>query len=341
MHDAHAEDPSIAFALSRLADPKTLRDTPIGHLPRRSQRPQLRPAGERARSATAVADQGQGDLGRLLAGNDTWVIAVTDALPWPVATTGWRSALDPDRVDLDRIVRWLAEESYWAAGRPRDVVERSVAGSLNLGVHAAGRGRRDEHVALARVVTDGATFAWICDVFVDQAWRGRGIGSWLTRELRHRADGPSRDPAPPAGDAGRARRVRQAGFEPLEGAVALDGDRPRPNGRSAVLAAGGARHPDQPLRAIRRRVGSPGPRLRSGVLLGVGAYLLWGLFPLYFPLLEPAGADGDPRPTGSSGRWSCLVRGAAQSGAAGPGCVPIVPTGGGCSSLAVALSSSR
>lgn len=95
---------------------------------------------------------------------------------------GLEISTDPARLDVDRITHWLAEQSYWATGRPRDVVERSLAGSLNLGVHAPLEGGDWEQVALARVVTDGATFAWICDVFVDDAWRGRGIGSWLMRE---------------------------------------------------------------------------------------------------------------------------------------------------------------
>ncbi len=95
---------------------------------------------------------------------------------------GLEISTDRDRLDLDRIARWLSEESYWAAGRARDVVERSVGGSLNLGVYAPGPHGATEQVAFARVVTDDATFAWICDVFVDEAWRGRGVGSWLMRE---------------------------------------------------------------------------------------------------------------------------------------------------------------
>ncbi len=95
---------------------------------------------------------------------------------------GLEISTDPARLDLDRVTRWLSEESYWAAGRARDVVERSVAGSLNLGVYAPVDDGSTEQVALARVVTDDATFAWICDVFVDETWRGRGVGSWLMRE---------------------------------------------------------------------------------------------------------------------------------------------------------------
>jgi 2-oxoglutarate/2-oxoacid ferredoxin oxidoreductase subunit beta len=72
VHDAHAEDPSVAFALSRIADPTSLQDTPIGVF-RSVERPSYDQLVN-AQVATAVADQGQGDLGRLLAGNDTWVI---------------------------------------------------------------------------------------------------------------------------------------------------------------------------------------------------------------------------------------------------------------------------
>ncbi|WP_328464832.1 GNAT family N-acetyltransferase [Actinoplanes sp. NBC_00393] len=81
---------------------------------------------------------------------------------------------DPRRVDLKRVHRWLSEESYWAAGRPHDIVARSIEGSLPFTVLHHG-----EQVAFARAVTDGATFVWICDVFVDTAHRGRGLGTWL------------------------------------------------------------------------------------------------------------------------------------------------------------------
>lgn len=81
---------------------------------------------------------------------------------------------DPDRLDADRISAWLAS-SYWAHDRDRATVERSLAGSLTYGVYAPD----GTQVALTRVVTDSTTFAWLCDVFVDDGWRGRGIGQWL------------------------------------------------------------------------------------------------------------------------------------------------------------------
>ncbi|MGZ4760712.1 MAG: GNAT family N-acetyltransferase, partial [Acidimicrobiales bacterium] len=82
----------------------------------------------------------------------------------------------------DLVFRWLSEESYWAAGRARDVFERSLAGSVVAGVYD-GPGPDTAQLAFARVVTDDATFAWICDVYVDDAVRGRGIGTWLMAEL--------------------------------------------------------------------------------------------------------------------------------------------------------------
>jgi GNAT superfamily N-acetyltransferase len=81
---------------------------------------------------------------------------------------------DPARIDLPRIRAWLAS-SYWASDRSADLVERSVQNSRVYGVYAP----TGEQVALARATTDLASFAWLGDVYVDMAWRGRGVGQWL------------------------------------------------------------------------------------------------------------------------------------------------------------------
>ena len=81
---------------------------------------------------------------------------------------------DPSRLDVDVIHGFLAA-SYWASGIPRDVVERSIAGSLPFGLYAPD-GRQ---VGFARAITDRATFCWVCDVFVLSEERGRGLGVWL------------------------------------------------------------------------------------------------------------------------------------------------------------------
>jgi GNAT superfamily N-acetyltransferase len=87
-------------------------------------------------------------------------------------------------LDADLIHRWLSVDAYWAAGRTREVVERSIAGSLCLGAFTSD----GSQVAFARAVTDSATFAWIADVYVDRAHRGRGLGRWLVGELRDRLE---------------------------------------------------------------------------------------------------------------------------------------------------------
>jgi GNAT superfamily N-acetyltransferase len=80
---------------------------------------------------------------------------------------------DPERLDRDRIHAWLAEESYWAVGRPRATQDAAIDASWNFGVYDTDTG---EQLAYARVVTDGVTFAWLCDVFVASEARGRGVG---------------------------------------------------------------------------------------------------------------------------------------------------------------------
>lgn len=97
--------------------------------------------------------------------------------------------LDDDlaRIDVDYVFNYLTLEAYWALGRRREVVERSLAGSARVvGLYHAGA-----QVGLARVISDRAVFAYLADVFVDSAHRGRGLGIELVREAVD--GGPHRD----------------------------------------------------------------------------------------------------------------------------------------------------
>jgi len=85
-----------------------------------------------------------------------------------------RITSDSSEVDVDWLHAALSERAYWALARSREIVERSVANSLCFSAFDG-----DQQVGFARVITDGATFAWVCDVFVDDHRRGQGIGKGL------------------------------------------------------------------------------------------------------------------------------------------------------------------
>ena len=87
----------------------------------------------------------------------------------------YRLSEDPTDLDLDRVVRWISTDAYWAVGRTREIVERSFANSVPAGIYAYD----GQQVAVARIVSDRATFAWLCDVYVDRDHRGRGLGTVL------------------------------------------------------------------------------------------------------------------------------------------------------------------
>jgi GNAT superfamily N-acetyltransferase len=91
---------------------------------------------------------------------------------------GYEISTDRARLDIDLIHRFLSEESYWAKGRDRAIVERSIANSMPFGLYLDGR-----QVGFARVVTDTVTFAWLADVFVLPEHRGRGLGKQLVETV--------------------------------------------------------------------------------------------------------------------------------------------------------------
>jgi GNAT superfamily N-acetyltransferase len=98
---------------------------------------------------------------------------------------GFAISTDKSRLQLDVVHACLAR-SYWAERIPRDVFERSIAGSLCFGLYAVdGESPRssEQQVGFARLVTDGATFAWVSDVFVLEEWRGRGLAKWLMQTM--------------------------------------------------------------------------------------------------------------------------------------------------------------
>jgi GNAT superfamily N-acetyltransferase len=99
--------------------------------------------------------------------------ALTPA-PVLVERDGYTISNDPARLDIDAIHAYLTR-SYWAEGIPRETVARSLVHSSGYGLYAPDGGQ----VGFTRVITDWATFAYLCDVYVLEAHRGRGLGVWL------------------------------------------------------------------------------------------------------------------------------------------------------------------
>ena len=97
---------------------------------------------------------------------------------------GFTVSTDPERLDMDLIHRTLSTESYWAAGRSFDQVARAFTHSLPFGLYAADDGL----AGWARVVTDHATFAYLADVWVLDAYRGQGLSKFLMSAIMAHPD---------------------------------------------------------------------------------------------------------------------------------------------------------
>jgi len=89
---------------------------------------------------------------------------------------------DPARLDFDVIHGYLVQ-SYWSAHIPRQLVERAAAGSMPFGLYDVG-----VQIGYARLVTDKATFAYLADVFVLDAYKGRGLGTWFMQQILDHPD---------------------------------------------------------------------------------------------------------------------------------------------------------
>lgn len=83
---------------------------------------------------------------------------------------------DKEKLDVNYIHHYLSEESYWAKNIPREIVQKSIDGSLCFGVYY-----QDKQIGFARVITDYATFGYLADVFIDKHYRGNGLSKELMK----------------------------------------------------------------------------------------------------------------------------------------------------------------
>ncbi|MFA5594445.1 MAG: GNAT family N-acetyltransferase [Trueperaceae bacterium] len=95
--------------------------------------------------------------------------------------TGQQFTIDTDlaRIDLRKVHHWLSTDAYWALGRSYEVVRQAAEASINFGAYDSDGQLR----GYARVVTDGVTFAWLCDVYVDRECRGNGLGQLISQAV--------------------------------------------------------------------------------------------------------------------------------------------------------------
>ena len=89
---------------------------------------------------------------------------------------------DPARLDIHAIAEMLTR-AYWAQGRTCEMIARYVQHSLVFGLYEG-----DQQIGLARVVSDYTTFAWLCDVFIHEGYRGHGLGKWLMQTVHSHPD---------------------------------------------------------------------------------------------------------------------------------------------------------
>jgi GNAT superfamily N-acetyltransferase len=80
---------------------------------------------------------------------------------------------DKEKIDVDYTHQFLTT-TYWAAGIPKHIVEKSITGSICFAVFY-----KEQQIGFARVISDEATFAYLADVFIDPAYRGKGLSRWL------------------------------------------------------------------------------------------------------------------------------------------------------------------
>jgi GNAT superfamily N-acetyltransferase len=99
-------------------------------------------------------------------------------LPYEVTQGACKISTNPKLLNVSFIHEWLSTQSYWAKNISRDKIERIIKHALCFGVYNNG-----EQIGFAKVITDYATTAYIGDVFIIEAYRGKGLSKWLMETI--------------------------------------------------------------------------------------------------------------------------------------------------------------
>ena len=98
-------------------------------------------------------------------------------MEYTITENNFTISTDKNKIDIDYVHEFLSN-SYWSPGVPMETVKRAMQNSLCFGVYDNGR-----QVGYARMITDTATFAYLADVFIDENYRGKGLGKWLVKVI--------------------------------------------------------------------------------------------------------------------------------------------------------------
>ena len=94
-----------------------------------------------------------------------------------VAENNFIISTDKNKINIEYVHHFLSH-SYWSPGVPMETVTKAMNGSLCFGVYD-----NDKQIGYARMVTDTAIFAYLADVFIDENYRGKGLGKWLVKTI--------------------------------------------------------------------------------------------------------------------------------------------------------------
>jgi len=94
---------------------------------------------------------------------------------------------DKSLLQVDRIHQFLSQEAYWCLEIPLSTVKQAILGSLCFGLYDESKNEKPQ-IGYARIVSDRATFAWLCDVYIEKSYRGQGLSKWLMECLMNHPD---------------------------------------------------------------------------------------------------------------------------------------------------------
>ena len=98
-------------------------------------------------------------------------------MEYSVTENNFIISTDKNKINIEYVYDFLSH-SYWSPGVPMETVTKAMNGSLCFGVYD-----NDKQIGYARMVTDTATFAYLADVFIDENYRGKGLGKWLVKTI--------------------------------------------------------------------------------------------------------------------------------------------------------------